>query len=188
MRPEHTKNLTLLLGVVLALVVAFVAVRTYMISESASELKPEGSFEMNPQVRATADSLESRMSRLAGYAFEVETDPLRLSRVVIAEEERTALRFRELEEEFLVRLSATVVDEEPKAVVKYKNRSYVVGIGDSLAGRYVVTGISSKRATLVHDGEEIHLEARPMSEQLQYELSSQLEDSVYYQTESPEEF
>ena len=187
MRPEHIKNLNLFLGVLLTLLVLFVAVRSYTIFRSSSKLNPEGNLEMDPVVRATADSLENRMRDLAGYLFSVKTDPLKLSRVVVAEEEMKLREFRELEEEMLVRLSATVVDEEPKAVIKYKNRSYIVGIGDSLAGKYLVTDISYKRATLSRDGKEIFLESRPISEEFLVEppVSG---DSLSYQVETLEEF
>lgn len=187
MRPEHIKNLSLFFGVLLTLLVLFVAIRSYSILGSASRLNPEGNFEMDPMVRATTDSLESRMKSLAGYHFQVKTDPLRLSRVVVTQEEAKLHRSRELEEEMLVRLSATVVDEEPKAVIKYKSRSYIVGIGDSLAGRYLVTDISHKRATLSCDGKEILLEAKPISEEAPPEALMS-EDSLSRQVKTLEEF
>lgn len=120
----------------------------------------------DPQLKQTVDKLESDLRKRFDEVFELETDPLDLTRVIKTKKFLKALGMTETAEtEGKMRLSCTVIGEEtPSAIIKYKGRSYVLEVGDKLgspdqdiAKRYKVVWIGTNSVKLKRGVEELVL-------------------------------
>ncbi|MBD3168804.1 MAG: hypothetical protein GF307_04935 [candidate division Zixibacteria bacterium] len=160
------KNLILLLGTVTLIFAGFLAVRAFLINYD--DTNNSGAARLNAGIDSTIintiDELEKRFEEKQDLVFYVKADPLRLSRVI----RDTTLpefadKFREREEEHLIRLSATIItyDDEPKAVIKFRDKSHIVKVGDTLGDRYKILEIERKRVRLSDGNREFELVTAP---------------------------
>jgi hypothetical protein len=110
----------------------------------------------NMALKATIDTLEAMWSGRQDRYFNVNQDPLHLGRVI---KNFTYARAgaTELEEESEIRLSATVIDENPKAIIKYSGKSYVVQVGDVIGKSYRVLQIEKMQVVLDNRGKRMVL-------------------------------
>lgn len=110
----------------------------------------------NVALKATIDTLEAMWSERQGRYFSVSQDPLHLGRVI---KNFTYARSgaSELEEDTEIRLSATVIDENPKAIIKYSGKSYVVQEGDVIGKSYRVLKIEKMQVVLDNRGKRLVL-------------------------------
>lgn len=114
----------------------------------------------DPQLRETIETLESDLRDRMEYIFHCEHDPLDLTQVIQGRRFLANLGYSEsLESQNVMRLSCTVIAEEPAAVIKFRGRSRVLRIGDEIEG-YRLTEVSAKEAVLKGFGETIHLVTR----------------------------
>jgi len=102
----------------------------------------------DPVLRQTVDKLEAELRARLAETFDLEEDPLDLTRVIHT---RRFLKnyFGEMpESETKMRLSCTVIGEkEPSAIIKYRGRSWVLQAGDDV-GDYHVESIGVNRVVL----------------------------------------
>jgi len=130
-------------------------------------------LEENEALKATIDTLEILWKNRQGYVFNVNKDPLHLGRVI------KDFKYAEgggydANEDSEIRLSATVVDDNPKAIIRYNGKSYVVQIGDLIGTSYRVLQIEKMQVVLDHNGKRIVLETKGTEEG-----SGSLDDSAY---------
>jgi hypothetical protein len=155
---RHTKTIT----IALVFALLFFVFRTIMVgleARKALALEMPRDMGMNEELLAKVDTLERDIARRSSYEVELARDPLKLSAVM-------DIRDRGASEEFIekhrrMRLSATIISPHQKsAVIKYRSKSYVVGVGDTLSDHRIVR-IDKKTAVLEHDGKEVVLVNRP---------------------------
>lgn len=127
----------------------------------------------NLALKETIDSLEALWSSRQSYVFGVSQDPLHLGRVINDfQYERSG--GTESDEDRVLRLSATVIDENPKAIIKYRGKSYVVQTGDVIENVYKVLEIEKMQVILENNGKRVALVAKPVTQ-----LKNSVEGSVY---------
>lgn len=116
-------------------------------------------LEENEALKATIDTLETMWDKRQSFTFQVGQDPLHLGRVI---KDFQYARSGELEgeDESEIRLSATVVDDNPKAIIRYNGKSYVVQAGDLIGSAYRVLKIEKMMVVLDHRGKRIVLETK----------------------------
>jgi hypothetical protein len=114
-------------------------------------------------LRNTLDTLETVWEERQKFRFNLSQDPLFLGRV-INDYTYDATGSGESEEDSAIRLSATVVDENPKAIIKYQGKSYVVQAGDYIGKIYRVVKIEEKQVVLDNKGKKLVLISRPISD------------------------
>ena len=124
----------------------------------------------DPQLKETVDKLEHDLRTRLAEGFELEPDPLDLTRVIHT---RKFLKkvFGELPEvETRMRLSCTVTGEDGNAaaVIKWEGRSNVVCPGDVLGG-YRVESIGVNRVILLRGGERLVLVTEKAPDTIQQE-------------------
>jgi len=112
----------------------------------------------DPQLRETVDKLEADLRARIKETFDLEHDPLDLTRVIKTKKFLKQLGMSETAEtESRMRLSATITGEkEPSAVVKYRGKSEMVRVGNKI-GDYLVTFIGTNKIRLVRGNEVLNL-------------------------------
>ena len=157
------RALAFILGVALFLLVVWGAFKA--VSE-ARELKRSQetdatTLDADTSLALVIDSLEDNWKRRVNYRFAVDQDPLNMSRTVVGYTYNRA-GYREMEEDTEFRLSATVIDENPKAIIKYQGKSHVVKAGDLVGDGYYVQRIEAKSAVIARGGQTIYLENKAL--------------------------
>lgn len=169
------KGLAVLMGLALVALIGYSIFKVYYETPSR-QVDVGGSsatLDENLALKETIDSLETLWSRRQSYVFSVSQDPLHLGRVIKDfQYERTGKL--ESDEDQVLRLSATVIDENPKAIIKYRGKSYVVQTGDVIENRYKVLEIEKMQVILENNGKRVALVTKPVSQ-----LENSLEGSVY---------
>jgi len=115
-------------------------------------------LEENAALKATIDTLETMWVNRQKFAFNISQDPLHLGRVI--KDFKYADGEVASQEESEIRLSATVVDDNPKAIIRYNGKSYVVQAGDLIGTAYRVLKIEKMQVVLDHKGKRIVLETK----------------------------
>jgi hypothetical protein len=165
-RDSIIKGLAALSAVGLILFVCFVIVKLYL-NEHKSDLRAEiaapVTLDANDALKATIDTLETSWQAIQAYNFKTDQDPLHLGRV-IKDFNLSKAGFRETEEEDNLRLTATVVDAHPKAIIKFRNRSYVVQTGENIEKIYRVVSIAEKQVVLDSPSGRITLYNKPVQQ------------------------
>ncbi len=123
----------------------------------------------DPVLRATVDKLEADLRTRLAETFELDDDPLNLTRVIHT---RKFLKiFGEMPEtETRMRLSCTITGEKgPSAIIKYKGRSHVLDTGGKVGG-YRVESIGKNRVMLVRSGERLALVTEKAPDTIEEEI------------------
>ncbi|NLI14727.1 MAG: hypothetical protein GX409_00415 [candidate division Zixibacteria bacterium] len=157
------RALAFLLGVALFLLVVWGAFRA--VSDSREIKKNQendaATLDADTSLALVIDALEDNWRKRVDYRFGVAQDPLNMSRTIIGYTYNRA-GFREMEEDTEFRLSATVIDDNPKAIIKYQGKSHVVKTGDLIGDGYYVQRIGAKSAVLIKGGQTIYLENKAL--------------------------
>jgi hypothetical protein len=166
-RDSIIKGLAILASVALVLFIGFSIVRVFLNASQKAEVKAEGAtpatLDANAELKATIDSLESSWQVVQSRQFATNQDPLYLGRV-IKNFQYAKTGAGELEEDDVIRLTATVVDDDPKAIIKYNGKSYVVQRGEWIEKVYRVASIDTKEVVLESGGSRMVLRNKPVQE------------------------
>lgn len=162
------KAFAFVLGAALFLVVSWGAFRAVTEARADSKIQDMTStLDNDSSLAMIIDSLESNWNRRVNYRFGVTQDPLYLGRSIVGFSYNRA-GYKEIEEDTEFRLSATVIDVHPKAIIKYEGKSHVVQIGDKIGDGYIVQDIQAKTVVLAKGAQTIVLQnralPRPMEE------------------------
>lgn len=129
--------------------------------EAEIERRQEREGVQDPILKETVDKLEAALQARLAETFELEEDPLDLTRVVHTRKFTQGWYGGEMPEtETRMRLSCTVTsegDDNPLAIIKYRGRSSVLSIGDKI-GYYRVETIGVNRVVLRRGAERMKLE------------------------------
>ena len=163
-RDSIIKGLAVLSAAVLVLFVAFVIVKLYL-NEHRKDLRVDTaapiSLDANDALKGAIDTLETSWQAIQAYDFRAAQDPLHLGRV-LKDFTYTRAGFQETEEQDNIRLTATVVDSNPKAIIKFRNKSYVVQTGEDIEKIYRVVSITNKQVVLESSSGRIILNNKPV--------------------------
>lgn len=183
-RDSIVRGLAVLAAIVLALFVAY-SIVWIMLSSSRKELRTEGAetatLDVNAELKSTIDSLEVAWQNIQNHKFTISQDPLYLGRVV-KDFKFAQAGYKETEEEQTIRLTATVIDDNPKAIIKYNGKSYVVQVGGWLEKAYRIVSIEERQVVLEGAGGRRVLYNKPVQE-----LEKMQEESDYSNNESTTE-
>lgn len=165
-RDSIIKGLAVLSAVVLVLFVVFEVVKLYL-NEHRKDLQAETAapvtLDANDALKGAIDTLESSWQTIQTYNFRASQDPLHLGRV-LKDFSYAKAGFQETEEEDNLRLTATVVDSNPKAIIKFRNKSYVVQTGEDIEKIYRVVSITNKQVILESAGGRVILNNKPVQQ------------------------
>lgn len=134
-------------------------------------------------LRATLDTLEITWENRQKFNFGLGQDPLFLGRV-IKDFTYEAGESAESEEDNALRLSATVIDENPKAIIKYLGKSYVVQAGDFVGNNFRVVKIEEKQVVLDNKGKKLVLINKPVSDFNESNLNSEFSNNTNFGREN----
>lgn len=169
------KGLAVILGLALVALIGYSMFKVYydLPARSADATGSSATLDENLALKETIDSLEALWNRRQDYVFSVSQDPLHLGRV-IKDFQYARTGKSESDEDLVLRLSATVIDDNPKAIIKYRGKSYVVQTGDMIENQYKVLEIDKMQVILDNNGKRVALVAKPVTE-----LENNAEGSVY---------
>lgn len=109
------------------------------------------------QLKETVNTLERDLNERILYETNVESDPLDLTKAIQSKSFLTSLGLREtLEQQGRMRLSCTVLGDDPSAVIKFMGTSHIIHKGDTFNG-FQVKEINSQKVILVKGGSELVL-------------------------------
>ena len=163
-RESLIKGISIITAVLLVVFIVFTFYKVYWSSDTANaelEIGKAVTLDSNDALKATLDTLEIVWENKQSFNFYVKQDPLFLGRVIQNFTYATKGNI-ESEEDSKIRLTATVIDDNPKAIIKYSGKSYVVQVGDYVGEIYKVEKIEKKQVVLNNAGKRTILENRPL--------------------------
>lgn len=111
----------------------------------------------DPVLRETVDKLEAQLAVRINETFNLEEDPLDLTRVIHSRKFIRNIYGEMPETETRMRLSCTITGEKgPSAIIKYRGRSHMLDVGDKIGG-YTVESIGVNTTVLRRSGERLKL-------------------------------
>ncbi len=135
----------------------------------------------DPQLRETVEELEADLQARLTYTFDIGRDPLDLSQVIYGRRLLASLGFSESpESQGKMRLSCTVVAQQPAAVIKFQGRSNIVRVGDNING-YRVSSIEAQQCLLVRGDERLMLATEKAFESIE-EIERMSEENISVST------
>lgn len=164
------QRMNVLWGITLALLVVcivWIGYSNYRMSKQVEDLRRRRiTLGTDQQLQETVNTLEKNLQERLDYVTHVSVDPLDLTRVIQSKSFLASLGLREtLEQQGRMRLSCTVVGDDPSAIIKFMGRSQVVHVGDVFNG-FKVEEITSAQMVLSKGGSRLVLvnEAAPEGE------------------------
>ena len=165
-RDSIIKGLAALAAVAAVLFSGFAIVKAFL-NAAQKDIKSEqaapATLDANDALKASIDTLEMSWQKIQAFAFGVAQDPLHLGRVV-KDFTYSKAGFKETDEDDRIRLTATVMDDNPKAIIKYNGKSYVVQKGEYIERTYRVVSIDQKQVVLEGGGTRVVLTNKPVRE------------------------
>ncbi len=164
------QRVNVLWGIVVTLLVAcmvWIGFVNYRMSKEVEHLRQQKiTLGTDQQLEETVNTLEKNLVDRLAYQTHVEVDPLDLTRVIQSKSFLASLGMREtLEQQGRMRLSCTVIGDNPAAIIKFMGRSHVVYVGDVLNG-FRVEEIGKAQVIMAKGGSRLVLvnEAAPEGE------------------------
>ena len=159
--------------------ILYAGIRTLMAGFSASKVLPmttPKTIGMGQELIATVNRLENEIGARIAYEVSIKKDPLKLSRIIDAKGRQGIAKAEIAESLNQLRLSCTIISpSKVTAIIKYQGKSFVVGVGDDVAGRQVLS-IDKKKVVLRYNGEQIELFNRPAPlGEIKYETREKLD-------------
>jgi hypothetical protein len=157
----------------------YASVRTIMAGFGAAKvlpMAPPKTLGMGDELLATVNRLEKEITERIAYDVDVKNDPLKLSRIINTRG-KTGIAKAEITESMnQLRLSCTIISPaKATAIIKHQGKSFVLGVGDEIAGRQVIS-IDKKKVVLRYNGQEIELFNRPAPlAEIKYETKEKLD-------------
>lgn len=122
---------------------------------AANERAENIQFGTDRELEEVIEYLESRLRSRNDYIFALEEEPLRLTNVLfLTDAYGRPLRYRRTGK---LRVTAIIDGQTQRAIVNYKDRNFVVTVGDSV-GKGEVVWIDSEEVIIVEDNKELHFQ------------------------------
>jgi hypothetical protein len=142
----------------------YAGVKTVLAGLSAKRVLPmetPKTMGMGGPLFSMVRDLEREIGDRIAYDVDVNKDPLKLNRIIAARGRRGLNKAEIAESLNKLRLSCTIISPTKKtAIIKHKGKSYVLGVGDEISGRQVLS-IDKKKVILRYRGQEVVLYNRP---------------------------
>jgi hypothetical protein len=156
-----TQRVNVLWGILLSLLIfsmIWIGWRNYKISERIEVMKNKSIvLGTDEQLEETVNTLEKDLNERMAYETNVTTDPLDLTRTLQSRAFLASLGLREtLEQRGRMRLSCTVLGDNPTGIVKFMGRSHILRVGDELSG-FRVASINAREMVLMKGGSRLVL-------------------------------
>lgn len=170
---ERERLLWSVLIILLLIIAGYIGYNAYQMGHQVRKyqeaLRSESLGSEDPQLRNTVEALESELRDRIDYQFHVDSDPLDLTQVIQTQKFLAKMGYTEsLESQNVMRLSCTVLGEEPAAIIKFRGNSKVLRIGDEING-YQVVSIERKKAILKKQSETLQLIAQKAPDTIERE-------------------
>lgn len=134
----------------------FMAFRTVPLNKkwtAARERAENIQFGTDQELEEVIEFLETRLQARNDYSFALEEEPLRLTNVLyLTDAYGRPLRYRRTGK---LRVTAIIDGSTQRAIVNYKDRNFVVTVGDSV-GKGEVVWIDSEEVIIVEENKELH--------------------------------
>jgi hypothetical protein len=155
------QRVNVLWGIVIAaliVLILWIGWTDYRMSKQIEKLRQEKiTLGTDPQLEETVNTLEKSLDDRMAYQTHVSIDPLDLTRVITSKLFLASLGLKEtLEQAGRMRLSCTVVGENPSAVIKFMGRSHIVHEGDTFNG-FKVDKITTAQCFMSKSGSRLIL-------------------------------
>jgi hypothetical protein len=173
------RNRKLLLFALL-LLLAYAGARTVMAGLTAQKVLPMAVPEnmgMDNTLLGVVQNLEREIAGRMAYEVDIDDDPLKLTRIIKAKGRRGLHKAEIMESLSALRLSCTIISPEKKtAIIKHLGKSYIVSVGDEIAGRQIIA-IDKKKIVVRYRGRESALYNRPAPlAEIKYETKIKLDN------------
>jgi type II secretory pathway component PulC len=174
-----TRGITILIATALVVFLGYSVYRTYYDIPrdfSQTDINSPVTLDADDNLKSTLDTLETVWENRQNFRFALRQDPLFLGRVI--KDFTYETESGESKEESAIRLSATVVDDNPKAIIKYRGKSYVVQAGDYIDNTYRVVKIEERQVVLDNNGKRMVLTSKPVSGFDEKEMGSEYSNNT----------
>lgn len=110
-------------------------------------------FGTDEELEQVIEFLETRLLNRSEYNFALEEEPMRLTNVLyLTDAYGRPMRYRKSGK---LRVTAIIDGATQRAIVNYRDKNFVVTVGDSVANGEVVW-IDSKEVIIISENKEIH--------------------------------
>lgn len=155
------QRVNVLWGILIALLIVcviWIGFGNYSISRKIESFqKQKITLGTDEQLKETVNTLEKNLNDRLSYVTHVENDPLDLTKVIQSKSFLASLGLKEtLEQQGRMRLSATIIGDNPSAVVKFMGRSNIVHQGEFFNG-FLVEKITAASMILTKGGSRLVL-------------------------------
>lgn len=164
------QRVNVLWGMVLTLLIVamiWMGYQNYRMSKQVESMNQEKIIlGTDAQLKETVNTLEKSLTERLAYQTNVVNNPLDLTKVIQSREFLASLGLNEtLEDRGRMRLSCTVMGENPSAIVKFMGRSHIIHQGDTFNG-FKVVRITSAQVVMSKGGANLILvnESAPETE------------------------
>lgn len=156
-----SQRLNVLWGILLSLLVVtmiWMGWQNYSISERIEVMRNKAIvLGTDQQLEETVNTLEKDLNDRIAYQTTVAVDPLDLTRTIQTRSFLASLGLREtMEQRGRMRLSCTVLGDNPSGIVKFMGKSHILRLGDELNG-FRVASISAAEMVLTKGGSRLVL-------------------------------
>ncbi len=154
-------RVNVLWGILIALLIMcmiWIGYNDYRISKQVETFKQEKIvLGTDEQLKETVNTLEKDLNERILYETNVESDPLDLTKAIQSKSFLASLGLREtLEQQGRMRLSCTVLGDDPSAIIKFMGTSHIVHQGDPFNG-FRVEQITSREVVIKKGGSQLVL-------------------------------
>ncbi len=151
----------------------YMSVRSYQVYKqvNSQEISQGVDFTgLDEELSGAVTSMEASISQRQKFRFAMKKNPMDATKIIVFDFS-DLFRYRELmERQNIMRLSCTVVDENPSAIIKYMGKSHILHIGEEIANKKVVE--ITKDSVKFADGDMLYPEKAPTIEELMREQSN----------------
>ena len=154
-------RVNVLWGILIALLIMcmiWIGYSDYRISKQVETFKQKKIvLGTDEQLKETVNTLEKDLNERILYETNVESDPLDLTKAIQSKTFLASLGLKEtLEQQGRMRLSCTVLGDDPSAIIKFMGSSHIVHQGDPFNG-FRVEQITTQEVVLVKGGSKLVL-------------------------------
>lgn len=160
----------LLTDILALLIVGLIIYMGYRIERTYRELRSEKINQemtatgMDDQLATTVQQLETELAARQNYNYNQQNDPMDATKI-IPFDFSDLYKYREMmEKQKVMRLSCTIIDANPSAIVKYMGRSHILHIGEEIDGKKVVE--ITQKAVKFSDGTVLDAQPAPTVQEI----------------------
>ena len=129
-----------------------------------------GNTGMDTQLSQAVQAMEDDLQQRRSYVYRQKKDPMDATHI-IPFDFSDLFKYRELlERDKVMRLSCTIIDKNPSAIIKYQGQSHILHIGESINGKKIVE--INQKSIKFSDGSILSTTKAPNIQEIMTENSS----------------